>query len=92
MSNVEGTYKRLPCDRHLRVHTPRSENARVLVRRAADGRRRARENVQGAINPNLYRANQTWYPMGHGLVFMYTCIGLISTVTLRFLFKAENAR
>lgn len=30
--------------------------------------------------------------MGHGLVLMYICIGLISTVILRFLLKAENAR
>ncbi|KAF8553585.1 MFS general substrate transporter [Imleria badia] len=50
-------------------------------------------NIQGAISSNVYRANQTpWYPMGHGLVLMYICFGLISTVILRFLLKAENAR
>lgn len=33
-----------------------------------------------------------WYPMGHGLVLMYICFGLISTVTMMYLLKAENAR
>ncbi|KAH0836757.1 major facilitator superfamily domain-containing protein [Lanmaoa asiatica] len=47
----------------------------------------------GAVSANVYRANQTpWYPMGHGLVLMYICIGLISTIVLRFLLKAENGR
>ncbi|KAG9313103.1 major facilitator superfamily domain-containing protein [Chiua virens] len=50
-------------------------------------------NIQGAISSNVYRANQTpWYPLGHGLVLMYICFGLISTVVVRFWLKAENAR
>ncbi|KAF8141496.1 MFS general substrate transporter [Boletus edulis] len=50
-------------------------------------------NLQGAISSNVYRANQTpWYPLGHGLVLMYICFGLISTVVTRFMLKAENGR
>ncbi|KAF9240614.1 major facilitator superfamily domain-containing protein [Melanogaster broomeanus] len=50
-------------------------------------------NIQGAISSNVYRANQTpWYPMGHGLVLMYIAFGIISTVSLRYMLKAENAR
>lgn len=30
--------------------------------------------------------------MGHGLVLMYICFGLISTIAVRFMLKAENAR
>ncbi|KAH7921228.1 MFS general substrate transporter [Leucogyrophana mollusca] len=50
-------------------------------------------NIQGAVSSNVYRANQTpWYPLGHGLVLMYIAFGLVSTVTYRYLLKAENAR
>ncbi|KAG6381714.1 major facilitator superfamily domain-containing protein [Boletus reticuloceps] len=50
-------------------------------------------NLQGAISSNVYRANQTpWYPLGHGLVLMYICFGLISTVAMIFMLKAENGR
>lgn len=30
--------------------------------------------------------------MGHGLVLMWICFGLISTFGMRYLLKAENAR
>ncbi|KAF9224037.1 MFS general substrate transporter [Gyrodon lividus] len=50
-------------------------------------------NIQGAVSSNVYRANQTpWYPMGHGLVLMYIVFGLVSTLCLRYMLKAENAR
>lgn len=84
--------QRVARDGHFRVRVHRPGDARIC-RRLTECVLRFRGNLQGAISSNVYRANQTpWYPMGHGLVLMYICIGLISTVILRFLLKAENAR
>ncbi|KAJ6581654.1 MFS general substrate transporter [Mycena capillaripes] len=50
-------------------------------------------NLNGAVSSNVYRARDTpWYPLGHGLVLMYICIGIIANSAMLFLLKRENAR
>ncbi|KAF7356491.1 MFS domain-containing protein [Mycena venus] len=50
-------------------------------------------NLNGAVSSNVYRArDQPWYPLGHGLVLMYICIGIIANATFLYLLKKENAR
>jgi len=50
-------------------------------------------NLNGAVSSNVYRARDTpWYPLGHGLVLMYICIGLTANSAVLYLLKKENAR
>ncbi|KAJ7066455.1 MFS general substrate transporter [Mycena amicta] len=50
-------------------------------------------NLNGAVSSNVYRArDQPWYRLGHGLVLMYICIGIIANSLLLYLLKKENAR
>ncbi|KAJ7492005.1 MFS general substrate transporter [Mycena latifolia] len=50
-------------------------------------------NLNGAVSSNVYRAkDRPWYPLGHGLVLMYICIGIIANSVFLFLLKKENAR
>jgi len=49
-------------------------------------------NINGAVSSNIYRAkDKPWYPLGHGLVLMYIAFGLISTSSMLFFLKRENA-
>jgi predicted MFS family arabinose efflux permease len=50
-------------------------------------------NLNGAVSSNVYRAvDAPWYSLGHGLVFMYICFGVIASVAFMILLKRENAR
>ncbi|KAJ7642794.1 MFS general substrate transporter [Mycena polygramma] len=50
-------------------------------------------NLNGAVSSNVYRARDTpWYPLGHGLVLMYICIGIAANSAVLYLLKRENAR
>ncbi|KAF7356464.1 MFS domain-containing protein [Mycena venus] len=50
-------------------------------------------NLNGAVSSNVYRARDTpWYTLGHGLVLMYICIGIIANSVFLYLLKKENAR
>ncbi|KAJ7117835.1 MFS general substrate transporter [Mycena epipterygia] len=50
-------------------------------------------NLNGAVSSNVYRArDRPWYPLGHGLVLMYICIGIIANSIFLYLLKKENAR
>ncbi|KAJ7759162.1 MFS general substrate transporter [Mycena metata] len=50
-------------------------------------------NLNGAVSSNVYRArDQPWYRLGHGLVLMYICIGIIANSIFLYLLKKENAR
>ncbi|KAJ7919667.1 MFS general substrate transporter [Mycena leptocephala] len=52
-----------------------------------------RGNLNGAVSSNVYRArDRPWYPLGHGLVLMYICIGLLANSAALYLLKRENAR
>ena len=90
-NNVEGSYKRsVSLGLIISVYVSRPKNTRAG---GLTGVSFCRGNIQGAVSSNVYRANQTpWYPLGHGLVLMYICIGLTASVAIRFLLKAENAR
>ncbi|KAJ7623133.1 MFS general substrate transporter [Roridomyces roridus] len=50
-------------------------------------------NLNGAVSSNVYRAvDRPWYRLGHRLVLMYICIGIISNAAFLILLKRENAR
>ncbi|KAJ7504259.1 MFS general substrate transporter [Mycena galericulata] len=50
-------------------------------------------NLNGAVSSNVYRArDRPWYPLGHGLVLMYICIGIVANSLFLYLLKRENAR
>ncbi|KII85929.1 hypothetical protein PLICRDRAFT_301846 [Plicaturopsis crispa FD-325 SS-3] len=50
-------------------------------------------NINGAVSSNVYRAKDApWYSLGHGIVFAYICLGVISSVTYRTLLSRENSR
>ncbi|KAJ7781975.1 MFS general substrate transporter [Mycena maculata] len=50
-------------------------------------------NLNGAVSSNVYRArDKPWYRLGHSLVFMYICIGIIANSVFLYLLKNENAR
>ncbi|KAI0773329.1 MFS general substrate transporter [Trametes elegans] len=50
-------------------------------------------NINGAVSSNVYRARDApWYSLGHGIVLMYICIGLVMSVIYFVYLKRENAR
>ena len=50
-------------------------------------------NLNGAVTSNVYRAvDKPWYRLGHGIVLAYIGIGWISTLALRLVLRAENAK
>ncbi|KAI0820751.1 MFS general substrate transporter [Trametes gibbosa] len=50
-------------------------------------------NLNGAVSSNVYRARDApWYTLGHGIVLMYICIGLIMSVIYWLSLRRENAR
>lgn len=45
------------------------------------------------LNYGQYRAeDKPWYSLGHGIVLAYIGIGLVSSITMRIVLSAENAR
>ncbi|KAJ7170477.1 hypothetical protein C8R43DRAFT_981852 [Mycena crocata] len=54
---------------------------------------RSRGNLNGAVSSNVYRArDQPWYPLGHGKILLYICVGIIANATFLYLLSRENAR
>ncbi|KZT21600.1 MFS general substrate transporter [Neolentinus lepideus HHB14362 ss-1] len=50
-------------------------------------------NLNGAVSSNVYRArDKPWYTLGHGIVLLYIGLGLVSSVVMVTLLRAENAR
>ncbi|KAK0239198.1 MFS general substrate transporter [Armillaria nabsnona] len=50
-------------------------------------------NLNGAVSANVYRAdNMPWYPLGHGLVLLYLCIGAVFSIVYLILLKRENKK
>ncbi|EPQ56797.1 hypothetical protein GLOTRDRAFT_128218 [Gloeophyllum trabeum ATCC 11539] len=50
-------------------------------------------NINGAVSSNVYRAkDKPWYTLGHGIVLLYIGLGLLSSVLMLTLLRAENAR
>ncbi|KAJ6518934.1 MFS general substrate transporter [Mycena sanguinolenta] len=50
-------------------------------------------NLNGAVSSNVYRARDTpWYSLGHGMVLMYICIGIVANALYLYLLKKENAK
>ncbi|KAF7301835.1 MFS domain-containing protein [Mycena indigotica] len=50
-------------------------------------------NLHGAVSSNVYRArDQPRYHLGHGLVLMYICMGIIANSLFLYLIRKENAR
>ncbi|KAL1941223.1 hypothetical protein VTO73DRAFT_7435 [Trametes versicolor] len=50
-------------------------------------------NINGAVSSNVYRARDApWYTLGHGIVLMYICIGLITAVVYWWFLRRENAK
>lgn len=48
-------------------------------------------NINGAVSSNIYRSKDApVYHIGHGIVLMYVCIGIISTATYWWGIKREN--
>ncbi|KLO13925.1 MFS general substrate transporter [Schizopora paradoxa] len=50
-------------------------------------------NLNGAVTSNVYRAkDKPWYSLGHGIVLAYIGIGIVSSIIMRIVLKAENDR
>jgi MFS family permease len=49
-------------------------------------------NINGAVSSNVYRASDApWYRLGHGLVLLYICISIVSSIAYYAFLRRENA-
>ncbi|KAF9785820.1 MFS general substrate transporter [Thelephora terrestris] len=50
-------------------------------------------SLNGAVSSNVYRARDgPWYTLGHGIVLIYICLCLLTSLVYHLILKTENAR